>query len=107
MAELVQLCRTIDVPENSVKSFEVGKRTLAVFNVGGEFFVTDNQCTHGAASLADGYLEDDIIECALHSGAFNVRTGQPVQSPCVIPLRTYEVVVEGDQVWVGVDQVEK
>src|SRR3546814_10365880 len=50
--------------------------TLAVYNVDGEFFVTANRCTHGEASLADGMLEDDVIECALHGGAFNVRTGE-------------------------------
>ena len=68
---LVKLCSTSDVPENAVKAFEVGNSTLAVYNVGGEFYVTDNECTHGAASLAEGILEDDIIEwnsLTIHEG---------------------------------------
>ena len=52
--------------------------TLAVFNVGGEFFVTDDLCTHGPGSLSEGYLEDDVIECNFHNGQFNVRTGEVV-----------------------------
>src|ERR1700745_2973371 len=75
MSELVKICPTSGVADNSVKSFEVGTNVIAIYNVGGTFYATDNECTHGAASLADGILEDDIIECSLHFGAFNVRTG--------------------------------
>ena len=77
---------------------------LAVYNLGGTFYATDNECTHGAASLADGILEDDIIECTLHFGAFNVKTGEAVQPPCFTPLRTYKVVVEGGEVRVDLDK---
>jgi nitrite reductase/ring-hydroxylating ferredoxin subunit len=98
------VCAVSDVAENSVKAFEVGTTTLAVYNVGGEFFATDNECTHGAASLADGILEDDVIECTLHFGAFNVKTGEAVQAPCFTPLRTYKVAVRDGQVFVDLDK---
>ncbi len=98
------VCAVSDVAENSVKAFEVGTTTLAVYNIGGEIFATDNECTHGAASLADGILEDDIIECTLHFGAFNVKTGAAVQAPCFTPLRTYKVAVRDGQVFVDLDK---
>jgi nitrite reductase/ring-hydroxylating ferredoxin subunit len=101
---LVKVCPTSEVPENSVKSFEVGNNVIAVYNVGGTFYATDNECTHGAASLADGILEGDTIECALHFGAFNVKTGEAVQAPCFTPLRTYKVVVENGQVCVDLEK---
>lgn len=101
---IVKICATSDVPENSAKSFEVGNLVVAVYNIGGEFFATDNECTHGAASLADGILEDDIIECTLHFGAFNVKTGEAVQAPCFTPLRTYKVAVQDGQVMVDLDK---
>jgi nitrite reductase/ring-hydroxylating ferredoxin subunit len=101
---IVKLCHTSDVPEGSVKCFEVGNNVIAVYNVGGNFYATDNECTHGAASLADGILEDDVIECALHFGAFNVRTGEAVQPPCFTPLRTYKVIVENGEVKVDLDK---
>ena len=103
MAETA-VCAVLDVAENSVKSFEVGTTTLAVYNVGGTFYATDNECTHGAASLADGILEDGIIECTMHFGAFNVKTGEAVQAPCHIPLRTYKVAVKDGQVLVDLDK---
>jgi nitrite reductase/ring-hydroxylating ferredoxin subunit len=105
MAEgLISLCATADVPENSAKRFEAGNHVLAVYNVGGTFYVTDDECTHGAASLSDGMLEDDVIECTMHFGAFNVRTGEVVQAPCSIPLRTYKVVVQDGKVMVDLEK---
>jgi biphenyl 2,3-dioxygenase ferredoxin subunit len=104
MADLTKLCATSDIAEGTVKSFEVGNSVLAVYNVGGEFFVTDNECTHGAASLAEGILEDDVIECTLHFGAFNVKTGKAVQAPCFTALRTYKVVLQDGQVMVDLDK---
>jgi nitrite reductase/ring-hydroxylating ferredoxin subunit len=104
MAELVKVCPTSEIAENSAKSFELGNNYIAVYNIGGTFYATDNECTHGAASLADGILEDDIIECALHFGAFNVKTGAPVQAPCFTPLRTYKVVVQDGQVMVDLEK---
>ena len=101
---IVTLCPASEIAEGSAKSFEVGNNIIAVFNVDGEFFATDNECTHGAASLADGILEDDVIECTLHFGAFNVKTGAAVQAPCFTPLRTYKVTIENGQVRVDLDK---
>jgi nitrite reductase/ring-hydroxylating ferredoxin subunit len=101
---LVTLCSTSDIPENSVKSFEVGDTVVAAYNIGGTFYVTDNECTHGAASLADGLLDGDVIECCLHFGAFDVKTGAVVSPPCSIPLRTYKVVVQDGQVCVDMEK---
>ena len=104
MSELVKVCPAAEVAEGAVKSFEVGNNVIAVYNVDGAFYATDNECTHGAASLGEGILEDDIIECTLHFGAFNVKTGAAVQAPCFTPLRTYKVVVQDGQVMVDLDK---
>jgi len=105
MAEsLITVCPTSEIAENSVKSFEIGSNVIAVYNIGGAFYATDNECTHGAASLADGILEDDIIECTLHFGAFNVKTGEAVQAPCFTALRTYKVAVKDGQVCVDLEK---
>jgi nitrite reductase/ring-hydroxylating ferredoxin subunit len=104
MSELTKVCATAEIADNTVKSFAIGNNVIAVYNLGGTFYATDNECTHGAASLADGMLEDDIIECALHFGAFNVKTGEAVQAPCFTPLRTYKVVVQDGQVMVDLDK---
>jgi nitrite reductase/ring-hydroxylating ferredoxin subunit len=100
MSELTKVCPTSEIAEGAVKRFELGDNVIAIYNVGGAFYATDNECTHGAASLADGILEDDIIECTMHFGAFNVKTGEAVQAPCFTALRTYKVVVQDGHVCV-------
>jgi len=57
-----------------------------------------------ASALADGILDGDIIECAVHCGAFNVRTGAVEAPPCLVPLRTYKVVLRGDDIFADLDR---
>jgi nitrite reductase/ring-hydroxylating ferredoxin subunit len=101
---IVRVCSTTDVSENTVKSFEIGDNVIAVYNIGGTFYATDNECTHGAASLADGILDGDVIECSLHFGAFHIPTGDVVAPPCAVPLRTYKVIVRGEDICVDLDK---
>ena len=73
---------------------------LAVFNIDGEFSVTDDACTHGPGSLSEGYIEDDVVECNFHNGQFNIKTGEVVAPPCMIPVKTYRTVVENGKVFI-------
>lgn len=93
-----RLCSTGDVEPGSALLVEVDDLELAVYNVDGEFYVTDDRCTHGPGSLSEGYLDGCIIECDFHNGAFDIRTGEVVAPPCMVPLKTYEVVVEDGEV---------
>jgi ethylbenzene dioxygenase ferredoxin component len=97
---VVRVCSQSEVAPGSVKAFAVGANALAVYNIDGTFYVTDDECTHAAASLADGMLEGDIIECCMHFGSFHVPTGKAVQAPCEVPLRTYQVVPRDGDIFV-------
>jgi len=98
----LELCNTADVAPGTALKVESGDLSLAVFNVGGEFYVTDDLCTHGPGSLSEGYIEDDVVECNFHNGQFNVRTGEVVSPPCMVPVRTYPVMVVDGKVTVEV-----
>jgi len=97
---VVRVCAKADVAPGTVKAFEVGAKTLAVYNIDGTFYATDDECTHAAASLADGMLEGDVIECCMHMGSFRIPTGEVVAPPCEVPLRTYKVVLRDGDVFV-------
>jgi nitrite reductase/ring-hydroxylating ferredoxin subunit len=96
---VVRICSKSEVAPGSVKAFAVGANVLAVYNIDGTIYVTDDECTHAAASLADGILEGDVIECCMHMGSFHVPTGNVVAPPCEVPLRTYQVVLKGDDIF--------
>jgi nitrite reductase/ring-hydroxylating ferredoxin subunit len=102
MSERIMLCNTSDVAAGGAVKVETGDLILAVFNVNGEFYVTDDTCTHGPGSLSEGYITDDVVECDFHNGAFNIRTGEVVAPPCIVPLKTYPAIVEDGKVFIEV-----
>lgn len=96
----IPLCRTDEVAPGAVLKVETAGLELAVYNVDGTFYVTDDRCTHGPGSLSEGFLDGEVIECNFHQGCFNVRTGAVVVPPCVVPIRTYPAIVEDDTVYI-------
>jgi naphthalene 1,2-dioxygenase ferredoxin component len=92
-----------DVPTDDVIGILVAGRDIALYNAGGEIFATDNICTHGHARLCEGFLEGHEIECPLHQGKFDVRTGQPSCAPVTEAIRSYPVRIEGGRVFLALD----
>lgn len=80
-----------------------GLPPLAAFNIDGEIHCTSNVCTHQLAILTDGFFEGDVIECPLHGGAFNVRTGAVMEFPCKTHLRTYPVITVDEDLFIDVE----
>lgn len=102
---MIRLCEVDAVPSGEIKGFALpdGKK-VAVYNVDGEFYVTDDLCTHGEASLSEeGLLDGHVVECAWHFGSFDVITGQPKGMPCTIALRTYPAVVREKTILISLE----
>jgi naphthalene 1,2-dioxygenase system ferredoxin subunit len=74
---------------------------LAVFEVADVYYVTSNRCTHGLARMSGGYLEGYLIECPVHQGLFDIRTGEVKGPPCTEPLPTFPVRHEGEDILVS------
>jgi nitrite reductase/ring-hydroxylating ferredoxin subunit len=99
----VELCKADQVAAGTALRVEAGGLTVAVFNLDGQFYVTDDACTHGPGSLSEGYIDGDVIECNFHNGQFDIKTGEVVSPPCMIPVKTYPAVVEDGTVFIEVD----
>ena len=89
-----------DVPADDVMGIDVNAKSIALYQVDGEIFATDNICTHGNARLCDGFLEGHEIECPLHQGKFDIRNGKAMCAPLTEDIRIYPVKIEGDRVFV-------
>jgi nitrite reductase/ring-hydroxylating ferredoxin subunit len=98
---LLEICRIDDVRPEQPYRVEVAGEAIAVFQIDGEYYATQDLCTHGPGSLSEGYVDGQEIECPFHQGRFNIPTGNPVCAPCTIPLKTWEVIVEGDRILLG------
>jgi nitrite reductase/ring-hydroxylating ferredoxin subunit len=93
------ICHVDDVFEECGRRYELPDLPpLAVFNLGGEFQVTDDTCTHGDASLADGWVKGTEVECPFHSGRFCLKTGKATAYPADQGLRIYRTRVEAGRV---------
>ncbi len=92
-----------EVPVDDVIGVIVDGMDVAIYSVDGDFFASDNLCTHGRARLCDGFLEGHEIECPLHQGKFDVRSGKPTCAPVTEPVRTYPVKIENGCVYVAIE----
>jgi 3-phenylpropionate/trans-cinnamate dioxygenase ferredoxin subunit len=99
----VKAGKVSEVPPGRVKVVEIGDEDVALCNVSGEILAVANVCTHDQGPLGEGYLLGDEIECPRHGARFNVRTGAVKTLPAIIPIPTFEVRIEGDDILVDVD----
>ena len=81
-----------DIPAGT--ALRVGN--VAVYNVGGAFYATADECTHQLGPMHEGQLEGTTIECPWHGSRFDVRTGQVLRGPAKVALQTYQVTIEGE-----------
>lgn len=103
MAELIRACGVDDIEEEDVMRFDHGDRTFAIFHgPEGDFYATDGYCTHEKAHLGDGIVDDYEIECPLHFGAFDYRTGDPTVAPACVKLKTYPVTLKDGAIFIDI-----
>ncbi|MFF4097411.1 bifunctional 3-phenylpropionate/cinnamic acid dioxygenase ferredoxin subunit [Streptomyces sp. NPDC001834] len=72
---------------------------IAVFHEGGAYYALDDTCSHGQASLADGWIEDGQVECPLHSARFCLKSGEPQCMPATLAARTHKVEARDGGIW--------
>jgi nitrite reductase/ring-hydroxylating ferredoxin subunit len=91
-----------DVPEGEAISVNVAGEPVALYNLGGAIYATHDECTHARASLTDGFVNGDCIECPLHGAEFHIPTGEPRSGPVSVPIRVYPVKIEAGSILVDV-----
>ena len=102
--KLLPLCATADVRDGQGLLVAVDDLVVAVFRVGDRYYVIDNACTHGPGEMSEGEVDEDIVVCNFHQGAFNIRTGEVMAPPCTVPIRTYYTAVLDGQICIDRDR---
>ncbi|HEU5434219.1 MAG TPA: non-heme iron oxygenase ferredoxin subunit [Thermomicrobiales bacterium] len=90
-----------DLAPGELLYVEVGAEPVCLINLDGELYAVGDVCTHEGASLADGQIIGDELECPLHGGSYAIRTGAPTGPPVVAGAKTYRVRVVGDEIQVA------
>lgn len=108
LPNFIEVCATDELADAEIRrgTLPCG-HALAIYQVDGEVFVTDDICSHGEASLSeDGSLEGYQVECSWHFGRFDIRNGEPCAMPCELPIRAWPVKIEDGRVFVDRDAHE-
>ena len=96
--DFVKVAETEDVQVSQMMAVEVNDERICLANVNGKYYAIGNVCTHMGGPLAEGKLEDYIVQCPWHGSRFDIRSGKVVRPPAMKPEPTYEVKVESNDV---------
>ncbi len=96
--------RTADIGEiapGGRKSLVIDDLPALLIRVGDDYFCVEDTCTHDGGEMTDGPLQDKEIVCPRHGARFSLETGQPQCMPATEPIRTFEVELRDDGIYVG------
>jgi 3-phenylpropionate/trans-cinnamate dioxygenase ferredoxin subunit len=91
---------TENVDVEDIIRFDLNDKTYCIYRLEDGYFATDGICTHEAVHLEDGLVMDGEIECPMHQGIFDIKSGAAISPPACDDLKTYPVKVENDQVYI-------
>lgn len=100
IGDWIEACDASDVAPGAGLRIEIGDEPIAVWNVDGSYFATQDTCTHEETSLAEGDLWGEVVECPLHGAQFDVTNGEVLSLPAVVPLKTYPVKLENGKLFI-------
>lgn len=98
MSKLVTVAKTSALAPGSAAAADLNGTRIAVFNVGGTFYAVDDTCPHAGGPLSEGQVDGCKVVCPWHDAAFDLKTGDVLSPPAFEGVKSYRVVVEGDDV---------
>jgi nitrite reductase/ring-hydroxylating ferredoxin subunit len=99
------LCGAEKLAEGEPLGFQIDEQRVALYKVSDKIFATDDVCSHAFALLSTGFLDEHVIECPLHGGMFDVRTGK-CRSGGYEDIRTFPVEVRDGEIFVNLEDAE-
>ncbi len=102
MSEWIKACKIDQVKEGQLFGFTHDEKKILLANQKGKIHATDLICTHAEADLTTGFLTDEGVRCPLHLSVFNLENGKPQNPPAEEPLKTYNVKIEQNEIYVEV-----
>lgn len=98
----IKVAKITEVSDRQIRSFSASGRKIAIAHLGPEFFAIDDVCTHAQCSLGEGSLIEQEVECPCHGSRFDVKSGAVRFLPATVPVATYPVKVEGEDILVEI-----
>lgn len=93
---IFRLAKIDEIKPGQAKPIDVGGKTIAVFNVKGQFYAVDDACSHMGAPLCNGFLAGKTITCEWHGATFNLESGEAECAPAKGNIVAYKVSLDGE-----------
>jgi 3-phenylpropionate/trans-cinnamate dioxygenase ferredoxin component len=101
MEGFVRAAAVHEIPPGERKLIEVEGTRIAIFNLDGDYYAIEDVCTHDGGPLVEGdIVNGHQIQCPRHGARFDIRTGAALSMPAFSPTESFEVRVEGNEIWV-------
>ena len=104
MSEFTPVASIGDVPDPGKTTLDVEDRLVVLIHAGGQWYCLDDVCTHDGGPLGEGPLDGDALTCVRHGAKFNIRSGEAMTMPATEPTAVHQVKVEGDTVFVKLNE---
>lgn len=101
----LKLCEINDIPDGSMKQFDLRDNEYLVINLNGQFYCLSGRCTHAGAPLAEGTIKGDILTCPWHYSQFNIKDGSVVGGPAKKSLNAYKYIIKNGQLMIELETV--
>ena len=102
VTEFIRVCEEKDIKDGELKEIEIEGRLIALAKYDGVIYAVDNICTHDGGTLSQGAVVKGMVQCPRHGARFDLKTGQVIRMPAVIPIGTYEVKIENGEVLLAI-----
>jgi nitrite reductase/ring-hydroxylating ferredoxin subunit len=102
VVEFVPAMKASELAEGTMSALEIGGVHVLLARIGGEVSALSGTCTHEDADLGLGFVIEDRVVCPLHLSQFDLRTGQVLNPPAAVPLRSFNVRIEAGTIFVEV-----
>ena len=102
LVQWIRACKLDQIKIGQLFGFSYSDKKILLANQKGKIFATDLICTHAEADLSTGFLNEEGVRCPLHLSVFNLQNGKPHNLPAEIPLKTYNVKIDRNEIYVEV-----
>ena len=96
----IYVCEADNIDVEDTKRFDHEGATYCIYRLEDGYYATDGNCTHEEFHLEDGLVMNGEIECPMHQGIFDIKTGKAVSEPACVDLQTYETKMEDNKIYI-------
>ena len=100
--EWIEVGKTDSIEIEDLIRFDHADKTFCIYRIEDGYFATDGICSHEAVHLEDGLVIDGEIECPMHQGIFDIKSGKAISPPACEDLKTYPIKVENDLIYINI-----